>query len=218
MPRFSNSLMIGATGMLHDAAAWAAERSERLVLVSREAGQSALAALHNVVAVSADWRRPDAFVDAISDADAFAGVQLAVLWIHGNGSEAKRRVEHALAGQDCLIVDVQGSIALADLKAAERPGRGLGAKARSITVTLGAVRTGTGQRWLTWEEISAGVSGDGGQDWARTVCRWTPSPSIPSSTTSPAARYCGGLKPWPTPGGVPVEMMSPGCRVMKSDR
>ena len=27
-------------------------------------------------------------------------------------------------------------------------------------------------------------------------------------------RYCGGLRPMPTPGGVPVVMMSPGSSVM----
>jgi len=157
VPRFSNTLMIGATGMLHDAAAWVAERSERLVLVSRGAGQSSLAELPNVVTVSADWRRPDAFIDSIARADGFVGVQLAVLWIHGNGTEAKRRVLQHLSRLDCLVVNVQGSTALADLKAAAQRRRTPGAGARPITVTLGAVRTGSGQRWLTWDEISAGV-------------------------------------------------------------
>src|SRR5439155_12613087 len=43
-----------------------------------------------------------------------------------------------------------------------------------------------------------------------------PRPSIPSSTTSPAFRYCGGFIPKPTPGGVPVLITSPGRRVMNS--
>ena len=34
------------------------------------------------------------------------------------------------------------------------------------------------------------------------------------STTSPLVRYRGGVKPMPTPTGVPVAMMSPGWRVM----
>ena len=37
---------------------------------------------------------------------------------------------------------------------------------------------------------------------------------MPSSITSPAFRNVGGFIPMPTPGGVPVEMMSPGCRLM----
>ena len=34
------------------------------------------------------------------------------------------------------------------------------------------------------------------------------------ATTSPAFRKSGGFMPRPTPGGVPVVMMSPGCSVM----
>src|SRR5438034_4554759 len=44
--------------------------------------------------------------------------------------------------------------------------------------------------------------------------RWRPSLSMPSSTTSPAFRKTGGSMPSPTPAGVPVEITSPGSRVM----
>ena len=53
---------------------------------------------------------------------------------------------------------------------------------------------------------------------ATQTCRCWPKHSIPSSTTSPAFRYCGGFIPSPTPGGVPVETTSPGCRVKNCDR
>jgi hypothetical protein len=43
-----------------------------------------------------------------------------------------------------------------------------------------------------------------------TVWRWRPRPSISSSITSPAFRYCGGFITEPTPGGVPVVTTSPG--------
>jgi hypothetical protein len=49
------------------------------------------------------------------------------------------------------------------------------------------------------------------------VCRCSPSFSIPSVTTSPAFRNCGGFIPSPTPGGVPVVMTSPGSRIMKCE-
>jgi LacI family transcriptional regulator len=49
---------------------------------------------------------------------------------------------------------------------------------------------------------------------ARAVWRWVPRPSIPSSITSPGFKYTGGFWPRPTPAGVPVEMTSPGRRVM----
>ena len=39
---------------------------------------------------------------------------------------------------------------------------------------------------------------------------------MPSVITSPAFSQIGfGFLPMPTPGGVPVAMMSPGCSVMK---
>jgi len=49
---------------------------------------------------------------------------------------------------------------------------------------------------------------------AITSWRCWPNPSIPNSTTSPARKNCGGFFPMPTPGGVPVEITSPGCSVM----
>ena len=53
---------------------------------------------------------------------------------------------------------------------------------------------------------------DGGHAGApRTRFSSTPMPSISMRTTSPAFRYRGGLKPMPTPAGVPVAMMSPGA-------
>jgi hypothetical protein len=48
----------------------------------------------------------------------------------------------------------------------------------------------------------------------RTFCFWLPRPSMPSVMTSPPLRKRGGLKPRPTPGGVPVVMTSPGSRRM----
>ena len=52
----------------------------------------------------------------------------------------------------------------------------------------------------------------------RKVCFCWPRPSMPSSTTSPSLRKTGGFMPRPTPGGVPVEMMSPGWRLMNWER
>ena len=48
-------------------------------------------------------------------------------------------------------------------------------------------------------------------------CRCSPSPSMPSVTTSPTLRYCGGFMPVPTTGGVPVVMISPGISVMNCE-
>lgn len=47
-----------------------------------------------------------------------------------------------------------------------------------------------------------------------TSWRDSPNPSAPNSMMSPAFRYIGGLKPRPTPAGVPVEITSPGNNVI----
>src|SRR5207253_1991765 len=44
----------------------------------------------------------------------------------------------------------------------------------------------------------------------RSVFSSTPMPSTSRRTTSPRLRYFGGLKPMPTPTGVPVAITSPG--------
>src|SRR5256885_1719693 len=44
-----------------------------------------------------------------------------------------------------------------------------------------------------------------------------PMRSISSSTTSPGFSHSGGVRPIPTPSGVPVKMTSPGCRVRPAD-
>lgn len=157
MHKYSNSLMIGATGMLTDAAAWVAQRSSRMVLVSRSAPRSPLANHPGVVALSADWRDGDKFFRAIARADGFIDTQLAVLWIHGNGAQAKRRVLQELSALDCLIVDIRGSAALTELDHPKGAIGGGRSTARHITVTLGSVPTAAGRRWLSWEEISTGV-------------------------------------------------------------
>jgi N-acetyl-gamma-glutamyl-phosphate reductase len=45
----------------------------------------------------------------------------------------------------------------------------------------------------------------------------TPRPSIPTSIVSPPLRNRGGFMPRPTPGGVPVVMMSPASRCMNCE-
>ena len=45
----------------------------------------------------------------------------------------------------------------------------------------------------------------------------TPIPEISIRATSPGTRYLGGLKPIPTPAGVPVAMTSPGISVTPAE-
>ena len=51
-----------------------------------------------------------------------------------------------------------------------------------------------------------------------TFCCWMPSPSMPMRMISPGFRKRCGFMPMPTPGGVPVVMMSPGIRVKNCER
>ena len=51
-----------------------------------------------------------------------------------------------------------------------------------------------------------------------TGLRSTPTPSISTSTTSPGFKYSGGVRAFPIPDGVPVEIKSPGSSVMPFDR
>jgi hypothetical protein len=55
--------------------------------------------------------------------------------------------------------------------------------------------------------------------YAATVrCRCSPKPAIQTRISWPGRRNTGsGFLPMPTPGGVPVEMMSPGISIMKRD-
>ena len=46
----------------------------------------------------------------------------------------------------------------------------------------------------------------------------SPSPSMPSRMVSPGLRKRCGFMPMPTPGGVPVVMMSPGISVKNCER
>src|SRR5262249_26458244 len=48
--------------------------------------------------------------------------------------------------------------------------------------------------------------------------RSTPILVISTSSMSPGFIQSGGLRLWPTPSGVPVAMMSPGCSVVKSEQ
>src|SRR3569833_267430 len=53
---------------------------------------------------------------------------------------------------------------------------------------------------------------------SRTGLRRSPMPSISISHTSPSRIQTGGVRAWPTPGGVPMAITSPGSSVMISLR
>lgn len=69
--------------------------------------------------------------------------------------------------------------------------------------------------------IVRGGKGETGEEAQAATTRWrcSPRPWIPSRIVCPALRKIGcGFLPSPTPGGVPVEMMSPGWSVKNCER
>lgn len=154
---FDTSLLVGATGMLSAAAEWVATRSDKVILVSRGASSSSLSCRENVEALDLDWRDPIRFASTIRSVGMFEKVELAVLWIHGNGAEAAQWLLAELSRRPCLIVQVSGSQAIKDLERRDVLPFDIRGQARLITVTLGAKWEAGRKRWLTWEEISAGV-------------------------------------------------------------
>ena len=71
-------------------------------------------------------------------------------------------------------------------------------------------RSAAASRWWSWSSTTRPPACGGVEAQpATTVLRWAPSPSTPTSTTSPAARY-GNRPDMATPSGVPVSRTSPG--------
>src|SRR6516165_9796649 len=59
------------------------------------------------------------------------------------------------------------------------------------------------------------------ESWLRastTCARKAPMSVISTSSVSPGFIHSGGLRLWPTPSGVPVEMTSPGESAVKSEQ
>ena len=69
-----------------------------------------------------------------------------------------------------------------------------------------------------WEEVRDEIRSAvrSGHYWHR--FRSSPSPSTLTTTSSPGCRKMGGLRAKPTPGGVPVETISPGSSVITWER
>jgi NAD(P)-dependent dehydrogenase (short-subunit alcohol dehydrogenase family) len=159
--KFRSVLAVGATGMLREALNLLAAHSERTVVVARNASQ-ALAdrrgAGGHLTALDVDWRDTDNFEAALEPV-LDAGVDLALLWLHGSGAAALDFLLERLARHECLIVHVIGSRGGRpdELRETFRRDFGPVPGCRYRAVKLGAVTDGTGRRWLSHSEISAGA-------------------------------------------------------------
>ena len=141
MSRFKGSLVVGGTGMLAGATRWLAERSATTVLVARRA--SSFAGLNGLVAVDADWTTPSFRAEVSAVLDNMAVIDAALLWLHEPRPILPWLLPLAPAARPVLVLgSMDGQPTIPD-------GSG-----RITTVRLGSVRTATGRRWLTREEIS----------------------------------------------------------------
>ncbi|XAM01492.1 hypothetical protein OT109_08855 [Phycisphaeraceae bacterium D3-23] len=132
-----------------------AGRSSATTLLARSAMRYvAQAGLCDATGVDADWRDGEGYLEAIESAVARSGpVDLGVVWLHAEASAILPGLFSLLGGGGCRVIHVLGS---------SRPaaGRRLAAQHTGLvyhTVTLGSVQEGGSRRWLTHDEIVAGV-------------------------------------------------------------
>jgi hypothetical protein len=159
--RFRSVLAVGATAMLREALDQLAARSERTVVVARNASQALeerAGADGRLTPLDLDWRDTDSFEAALRPV-LDAGVDLALLWLHRSGAAALDFLLERLARHECLIVHVIGSRGgkPEDLREAFRREFGPVPGCRYRVVKLGAATDETGRRWLSHSEISAGA-------------------------------------------------------------
>ncbi|ODQ73428.1 hypothetical protein LIPSTDRAFT_103968 [Lipomyces starkeyi NRRL Y-11557] len=126
------SLTIGGTGMLASATHWLAARSERTIVVARQAGRFTHGDVR-LVPVIADWMRPIRKVGPIRQITSDI-----LLWLHN--PEALIPLLLPLIGTGRVILP------------AAPP-----AIAPCTTVRLASTNTASGRRWLTDIEIGEGA-------------------------------------------------------------
>ncbi|KAK9328046.1 hypothetical protein V1520DRAFT_13834 [Lipomyces starkeyi] len=139
------SLTIGGTGMLASATHWLAARSERTIVVARQASRFTRGDVR-LVPVNADWTRPS-FAPLIAEAIRKVGpIRQVLLWLHD--PEALIPLLLPLIGTGRVVL-VLGSSQSEPVTPPDI--------APFTTVRLGSTKTASGRRWLTDNEISEGA-------------------------------------------------------------
>ncbi|KAK9372766.1 uncharacterized protein V1513DRAFT_451460 [Lipomyces chichibuensis] len=142
---FGTTLTIGGTGMLASATHWLAARSERTIVVARRASRFTRGDRH-LVPVNADWTRPS-FATLIDEAIRKVGpIQQALLWLHD--PEALIPLLLPLIGSARVVLVLGSTQSQPVIPLDIVP---------FTTVRLGSMRTTSGRRWLTDDEISEGA-------------------------------------------------------------
>ncbi len=161
--RFDHALLIGATGMLADAARWVVERSRRAVVVGRNGARlRAVAAAGAVTMLHADVRRTSELQDGLECQTAAHGpFDLALVWLHGDANAALPIIAQWVGGHEGTgrMVIALGCEAEDPSLGGEEPEQSHAVPGiRTVeSVVLGFIRRGGNSRWLTHEEISRGA-------------------------------------------------------------
>lgn len=165
----THALVVGGTGMLRAVSLELVRRGHIVTVLARSAArlqdlQQAAAGLEGKIApLALDYRDSDSLKAGLEGHICQHGaIMLAVIWVHSIAPDAPALIGGLVGGDGarCRFFDVQGSSRLAELR------EGRHRRSESMTtlpnliyheVVLGAVREGRGQRWLTHDEICAGV-------------------------------------------------------------
>ncbi|MBB5462849.1 hypothetical protein [Paraburkholderia sp. Cpub6] len=157
---FEHALVVGGTGMLEKASRYLSDHASRLTLVSRNGeGARTRLGLPRVNYISADWTMTTTFLDKVKPVFDLCPVDLILLWMHRSGYDARLSMLDMARGSNCRIIDVHGSgVGDALAKVEQRRFDAGQAGCRYNAVLLGTVKDGgESSRWLTHDEISAGV-------------------------------------------------------------
>ncbi|RTH23463.1 hypothetical protein CSW38_10470 [Thermus scotoductus] len=163
---FSHTLVVGGTGMLREASVALASRSGRLTSVARtqrsllslDAELARTGCVHHLLAL--DWNVPDRFLAEIErHIGATEPPELVVAWIHEDHLALRLAAVLARMGHPLRFFHVVGSARTNPKQLADSLSQGLEPhpNLRYHQVVLGARRSGGSMRWLTHQEISAGV-------------------------------------------------------------
>jgi NAD(P)-dependent dehydrogenase (short-subunit alcohol dehydrogenase family) len=147
------ALVLGGTGMLSGVAAALLDDGWEVVLPSRRRPAAPTTNGHAARWVKADWTEPAALV--ATAAKALDGpADLLVAWVHREVRVPVLRAVAPLLAGDAPVVEVHGSASANPLGGCPEP---VLADHPTQQVVLGHVRHAGRTRWLTHDEVSAGV-------------------------------------------------------------
>ncbi|WP_370189196.1 hypothetical protein [Aeromicrobium sp.] len=145
-PAPQESVVVGGTGMLRGVVEHLRDAGSRTVVVSRRAGRT----VEGATAVAADWTDPQTLAERLAGRH----VDVAVLWVHHPYRQGVVEALEPSLADGAVVVHVWGS------SAARPRARTLVSSRPDLSVrhvVLGFVREDGASRWLSDDEIVAGV-------------------------------------------------------------